>query len=75
MVELAGVRGEQIGGSVAMGSAEAGEVALSGIERLWGGHWGELGLAGASVPVSNVEGVWKFERLLHGRVGCCDGVV
>ena len=58
-----------------MGSAEAGEVALIGIERLWGGALvGELGLAGASVPVSNVEGVWEFGCLLHGRVGCCDGV-
>ena len=47
MVELAGVRGEQIGD-----------------------QW----LAGASVPVSNVEGVWKFGCLLQ-RVGCCDGVV
>ena len=58
-----------------MGSAEAGEVALIGIERLWGALvGGGLGLAGASVPVSNVEGVWEFGYFLHGRVGCCDGV-
>ena len=57
-----------------MGSAEAGEVALIEIERLWGALVGELGLAGASVPFSNVEGVWEFGCLLHGRVGCCDGV-
>ena len=49
-----------------MGSAEAGEVALIGIERLWGGALvGELGFAGASVPVSNVEGVWEFGYLLY----------
>ena len=46
-------------------------VELAGVR---GEHIGDQWLAGA-VPVSNVEGVWKFGCLLHGRVGCCDGVV
>ena len=57
-----------------IGSVEAGEVTLSGIERLWGASGGELGLAGASAPVSSRGGAWLFGCLLPVRVGCCDGV-